>query len=331
MSCALSGPQNGHNMWGIDERPLAGTLQQPSMNASFVLCTCTGTSLCHDYHVTKNRARHRCHYRLKHRPHCVFVRPPFLSCPPVMVPLWPRCRTRTHVRVPTNDNVSDADRRDPFRTSHCAARDHRRDYLLMVVETIQCRRCHGRPFSNSVIAVENKKSGKNSRFEERYNELEKKIMQKPKVEKSQGNSAYKKSESKQTEEQCRKDTSEATKKTVNEGEAAAARTTECNDDNTAVVKDEKDEAMKAAAAQCKSRSGSKSIVADRAEAAVAAHKPDEEEIAKDNQTTNRVPAKEHAEGEAETAVATKCTEGDAQQPHHKDLQQRQPRMKAKRR
>ena len=87
---------------------------------------------------------------------------------------------------------------------------------------------------------------------------------------------------------------------MNEGEAAA---TECNGVSTAAVKDKKDEATNAVAAQCKSRRGSRNIVADRAEAAVATHKPDEEEIAKDNQTTNRVAAKEHAEGESDAATA----------------------------
>ena len=104
------------------------------------------------------------------------------------------------------------------------------------------------------------------------------------------------------------------KKTENEGEAAAARATACNGVSTAAVRDKKDEATNAAAAQCKSRSGSMSIVADRAEAAVARHKLDEEEIAKDNQTTNRVAAKEQADaataakGPAAAAAAHKGKE-----------------------
>ena len=58
----------------------------------------------------------------------------------------------------------------------------------------------------------NMKSGKNIKFEERYNELEKKTMQKPKAGKDQRKSAFMKPESRNTEEQCWKDTSEATNK-----------------------------------------------------------------------------------------------------------------------
>ena len=49
-----------------------------------------------------------------------------------------------------------------------------------------------------------------------------------------------------------------------------------------------------------------SIVTDQAEAAVA-YKPDEEEMAKNNQATPRAAATVHAEGEANAAAATMTT------------------------
>ena len=48
--------------------------------------------------------------------------------------------------------------------------------------------------------------------------------------------------------------------------------------------------MEAVAVKCGRQDGSMNIVADEAEAAVAAHKLDEEEIAKDNQKANRAAA-----------------------------------------
>ena len=61
--------------------------------------------------------------------------------------------------------------------------------------------------------------------------------------------------------------------------------------------------MTAAAAKCKRQGESKNIAADEADAAAAAHMPDEAEITKGNQETHQAAATECAEGEARGPAA----------------------------
>ena len=85
----------------------------------------------------------------------------------------------------------------------------------------------------------------------------------------------------------------------------------------AAARDKQDETMEAVPAKCGRQDGSMNIVADKAEAAVAAHKLDEEEIAKDSHKF----LKKQKQKQREPRSAQK--EKQVQRPQ----QQRQPQTK----
>ena len=169
------------------------------------------------------------------------------------------------------------------------------------------------------------KSKKIVKFEDRHRELERRIAHKNNVDENQGKSKCNEPESKIAEEHHWKVTSniiekqhlkikhqpQKTKVTKKKGELAAAREIDYDDDTTAAARDKQDETMEAVAAKCGRQDVSMNIVADRAEAAVATHKLDDEEIVKDNQKANRAAATAYADGKAKAAGASERAEGEA--------------------
>ena len=87
--------------------------------------------------------------------------------------------------------------------------------------------------------------------------------------------------------------------------------------------------MTAAAAKYKRQGESKTIAADKTDAAVAAHMPDEVEITKSNQETNQVAATECAEGESSAAIAARRTCSSGSRTRKKRWVQRVPMKQVK--